>query len=78
MSKFNQAIFVGGALGALVVILGYAAIKDYKNYRNQPPLTTVSRFGNKSRFALDGLGVGKSYTFPRNSMPVDPTFVKEV
>lgn len=78
MSKFNEAIFVGGALGALVVILGYAAIKEYKNIRSQSPITTASRFGNKSRFVLDGLGTGKSYTFPINSMPRDSSFVKEL
>ena len=78
MSKFNEAIFVGGALGALVVILGYAAIKEYQKISGQPSITTASRFGNKSRFTLDGLGTGKNYTFPRNSMPRNPSFVKEL
>lgn len=72
VSKFNQAILVGGMLGAIVAILGYAAYKDFKTYKNQPSTTTASRF------ALDGLGVGKSYTFPRNSMPSDSSFVKEL
>ncbi len=79
VSKFSKSIILGGLLGALTVIVGYAAYKDYKSYKEQPLLTTASMFGNKSRYVpLNGLGTGKSYTFPRNSLPKDPSFVKEL
>lgn len=69
------------ALGILTGLLGAAIYLLYKEYKEnpQPKVTTATMFGNQQRYKqLDGLGVGRSYTFPRKSMPTDQSFVKEV
>lgn len=64
------------ALAILAGLLGLSLYYIYKEYKSAPPVTATSMMNRYK--PLDGLGVGKSYTFPRNSMPQDPSFVKEV
>lgn len=67
------------ALAILTGLLGLSVYFIYKEFK-QAPKTTATGYMNQfnRNKPLDGLGVGKSYTFPRNSSPRDASFVKEV
>lgn len=67
------------ALAILAGLLGLSVYFIYKEFK-QAPKTTATGYMNKfnRNKSLDGLGIGKSYTFPRNSMPNDTSFVKEI
>ncbi len=70
LSPTTKKIALLGGLTGLLAAVAYFVYKEMKNERQTVP--------KQSSGALNGLGVGKSYTFPRNSNPQDPSFVKEV